>query len=142
LHVYHRFFLLAFSILLICIHWRRSNGRYYSRETPYSIFSTGCSIYRATAYTTHETFDAQNYETDVFIEFLQIYAVVAADTLLEIGTAVISAVLFALWALVASLPASRNAGTSRSTVVLFDTLLSGYALLNASRAAADDFVAK
>jgi hypothetical protein len=47
----------------------------------------------ATLTTTHGPFSAQNDETNVSIEFLQPYPVVAADALLEIGTTVISAVL-------------------------------------------------
>jgi hypothetical protein len=42
---------------------------------------------------TQETLHAKNEETNVNIEFLQPYSIVAADALLEIGTAVISAVL-------------------------------------------------
>jgi hypothetical protein len=43
--------------------------------------------------TTHETLHALNDETNGNIEFLQPYPVVAADALLEIGTAAITAVL-------------------------------------------------
>jgi hypothetical protein len=43
--------------------------------------------------TTHKPLLAQNDETNGNIEFLQPYPVVAAEALLEIGTAVISAVL-------------------------------------------------
>jgi hypothetical protein len=43
--------------------------------------------------TTYEPLHAKNDETNVSIEFLQPYSVVAADALLDIGTAVISAVL-------------------------------------------------
>jgi hypothetical protein len=42
---------------------------------------------------THEHLHAQNDETNGNIEFLKPYPVVAADALLQIGTAVISAVL-------------------------------------------------
>jgi hypothetical protein len=41
-----------------------------------------------------------------------------------------------------TLPVSRNIVTSRCTVVLFGTSISRYALLNASRTAANDFNAK
>jgi hypothetical protein len=41
----------------------------------------------------HESLHSQNDETKDSIEFLQPYHVVAADALLEIGTAVISTVL-------------------------------------------------
>jgi hypothetical protein len=65
----------------------------------------------ATLTATHEPLHAQNDETNGNIEFLQPYPVVAADALFEIGTA----------------------------VILFGTYFSGYALLNASRTAANDF---
>jgi hypothetical protein len=45
------------------------------------------------SHVTREPLHAQNDETNGSIEFLQSYPVVAADALLEIGTAVISAVL-------------------------------------------------
>jgi hypothetical protein len=112
---------------------------------------------------------------------MQPYPAVAADALLEIGTAVISAVLslddhlsqiihFAdtilskISAAIAivflqrcgafssvntvrhqtcflsqTLPVSQRFDTSRCIVVLFGTSLPGYALLNASRTAANDF---
>jgi hypothetical protein len=54
---------------------------------------TGSSILNATLTTTHEYLHQRNDETFGNIEFLQPYPVVAADALLEIGTAVISAVL-------------------------------------------------
>jgi hypothetical protein len=42
---------------------------------------------------THETLHTKNDETIDSVEFLQPYCVVAADALIEIGTAVISSVL-------------------------------------------------
>jgi hypothetical protein len=72
---------------------------------------------------------------------LQPYPVVAADTLFEIGTAEISAVLSPDEHR-QTLPVSRNFVTSWCIVVLFGTSLSGYALLNVSQTAANDFDAK
>jgi hypothetical protein len=73
---------------------------------------------------------------------LQPYPVVAADALLEIGTAVISAV----FSLDEHLSQTNNSCvpifTSRCITVLFGTPFSGYALLNASLTAASDFDAK
>jgi hypothetical protein len=74
---------------------------------------------------------------------LQPYPVVAADTLLEIGTVVISAVL----SLDEHLSQTNNSCvpnfvTSQCIVVLFGTSLSGHALLNASQTAANDVDAK
>jgi hypothetical protein len=43
--------------------------------------------------TTHKALHAQNHEINGNIEFLQPYPTVEADALLQIGTAVISAVL-------------------------------------------------
>jgi hypothetical protein len=74
---------------------------------------------------------------------LQPYPVVAADALLEIGTDVISAVLSLDEHLSQiNTSVSRNIVTSWCIVVLLGTSLSGYALLNASRTAANDFDAK
>jgi hypothetical protein len=65
------------------------------------------------------------------------------DALLEIGTAVISAVCRSVSTCHRqTLPVSLNFVSSRCIVVLFGTSLSGYALLNASRTAANDFGAK
>jgi hypothetical protein len=55
------------------------------------VSSYGCSIQNPTLITTHEPRHSRNDETNGNIEFLQPYPVVAADALLEIGTAVISA---------------------------------------------------
>jgi hypothetical protein len=87
---------------------------------------------------------AQNDETNRNIEFLQPYPAVAADVLLEIGTVVISAVRRSMsTCLRQKLPVSRNFVTSRCTVFLFRTSLSGYALVNALRkTAVSDFYAK
>jgi hypothetical protein len=52
---------------------------------------TACSSVSLT--TTHEALHVQYDKTNGNIEFLQPYPVVAADALLEIGTAVISSVL-------------------------------------------------
>jgi hypothetical protein len=41
----------------------------------------------------HQDLNSQNNETSGNIEFLQLYPVIAVDALLEIGTAIISAVL-------------------------------------------------
>jgi hypothetical protein len=57
------------------------------------LYYTGCSVKNATLTTTHGPLHAQNDATKGNIEFLQQYPVVAADALLEIGTAAISAVL-------------------------------------------------
>jgi hypothetical protein len=93
--------------------------------------------------TTHEPLHAENGETNDNIEFLQQYSVAAVDELLEIGTAVISAVLsFDETFHRQTLPVSRNFVTSRCTVVLFGTSLSGYALLNVLRTPANDLDAK
>jgi hypothetical protein len=73
---------------------------------------------------------------------LQPYPVVAADALLEIGTSVISAVSSLDENLFQLLPGSRNVIISRCIVVLIENSLSGYALLNVSRTAANDFDAK
>jgi hypothetical protein len=74
---------------------------------------------------------------------LQPYPVVAADALLEIDTAVISAVFRSMSTCHRkTLPVSQNVVTSRCIVVLFSTFLSGYVLLNASRTAANDLDAK
>jgi hypothetical protein len=53
---------------------------------------TECSILNAALTTTHEPLHTQNDETSGYIDLLQLYPVVAADALLEIGTAVISAI--------------------------------------------------
>jgi hypothetical protein len=92
---------------------------------------------------THELLRAQNDETNGNIEFLQPYPIVAADALLEIGTAVISAVL----SLDEHLSQTNTSCvpkfcTSRCIVVLFGNSLSGYALVNGSRTATNDFDAK
>jgi hypothetical protein len=92
---------------------------------------------------THETLHAQNDKTNGSIEFEQPYPVVAADALLQIGTAVISAVLSLNDHLSqTTFPVSRNFVTSQYIFVLFGTSLSGYALLNASRTAANDLDSK
>jgi hypothetical protein len=72
-----------------------------------------------------------NDETNGNIEFLQPYSVVAANVLLEIGTAVISAVTPLDEHLSQTHPVSRNIVVSQC-IVLFRTSLLGYALLNAS----------
>jgi hypothetical protein len=74
---------------------------------------------------------------------LQLYTVVEADAVLEIGTALISDVLSLDEQLshTQTLPVSANVVTSRY-IVLLGTLLSGYALLNASRTAANYISAK
>jgi hypothetical protein len=72
---------------------------------------------------------------------LQPYPVVAADALLEIGTAIISGVLLLDKHLSKTLPVSRNFVTSQC-IVLFGTSLSKYALLDISRTAANDFDAE
>jgi hypothetical protein len=92
---------------------------------------------------THESLQVQNDKVNGSIEFLQPYAVVAADAMLEIGATVISVVLSLDEHLSeTNTSVSRNVVTSRCTVVLFATSLSGYALLNASRTAKNDFGAK
>jgi hypothetical protein len=85
---------------------------------------------------------AANDEINDRIKFSQPYPVVAADALLQIGKAVISTVLSLDKHLSQTLPVSRNLAASRCTVVLFGTSLSGYALLNNSRTAANNFDAK
>jgi hypothetical protein len=88
-------------------------------------------------------FTPENNETNGNIEFLQPYPVAAADTLHEIGTAVISAALSLISAChKQTLPVSRNFVTSRYSVVLFGTSLSGYALIKALRTAENDFDTK
>jgi hypothetical protein len=86
---------------------------------------------------THEPLHAQNNETNGNIEFFQQFPVVAANALLEISTAAISAVL----SLVKHLPQTNTYCVPRFSYqsVLFGTSLSGYALLNASRTAAKRF---
>jgi hypothetical protein len=82
------------------------------------------------------------HETNDNVEFLQPYPVVAANAMLETGTTLISAVLSFDATTYKKTPVSRNFITSRCVVVLFGTSLSGHALLNASRTAANDFDAK
>jgi hypothetical protein len=93
--------------------------------------------------TSHEPLDTQNDESNDSIGFLQPYPVVAADALLEISTSVISAVL--------SLDEHLSqTNTYCAPKFCFQSVycclirysLSGYALLNASRTAANDFDAK
>jgi hypothetical protein len=72
----------------------------------------------------HEPLHAQNDETNGNIEFLQQYPVVAAGVLLEIGTAVTSALLLLdkqLSQTKVSFPVPQNIVTSRCIVVLFGT---------------------
>jgi hypothetical protein len=93
--------------------------------------------------TTHEHLHAQNNKTNSSIEFLQSYPVVEADALLEIGTAVISAVL----SLDEHLSQTNTSCVPKFCyqsvyVVFFGTSVPGYALLNTSRTTADDSDAK
>jgi hypothetical protein len=76
-------------------------------------------------------------ETNSNIEFLQPHSVVAADALIEIGTAVIPAV-FSLDEHLsqAKLLLSRNSVTFKCIAVLCGTSMSEYKLLNDSRTAA------
>jgi hypothetical protein len=100
--------------------------------------STGCSIQNATLTITHEPLHIQNDETDVNIEFLQPYPVVAADALLEIGTATISAVL----SLDERLSQNKHFVHPEVLLILLPVgVLLSY-LLNASRRATIDFDAK
>jgi hypothetical protein len=93
--------------------------------------------------TTHEHRHSQNNGTNGTAGFLQLHPVVTTDALLEIPTPVISAVLSLDEHLSRqTLPASRNSVTSRCTVALFGTSLSGYEILNASRTAANNVDAK
>jgi hypothetical protein len=54
---------------------------------------TECFVQNATTTAAHEDLHAQNNETNRIIKFLQPYADVVADALLEIDAAVISSVL-------------------------------------------------
>jgi hypothetical protein len=76
------------------------------------------------------------------IEFLQTYPVVAVNALLEIGTYVIQLFCRSKEHLLETLSVYRNVVISRCIVVLFGTALLGYALLNTSRRAANDFDTK
>jgi hypothetical protein len=72
------------------------------------------------------------------LNFCSRHLVLAADALLQIGTAVISVVL-SLDEDVINTSSVPKFVTSRCTVVLFGTFFSGYELQNASRIPANDF---
>jgi hypothetical protein len=91
--------------------------------------------------TTHKPLHALN-ETIGSIEFIQLWSAVAGKAPLYISMTVISAILVFVKNLSETLSLFQNVVTNQFIVVLFDTSLSGYTLLNASRTAADSFVAK
>jgi hypothetical protein len=90
----------------------------------------------ATLITTHKG------EINDNIKFLQPYHYVTADKLFDIGKAIISAVLSRVKHSSQTLRVSQSFLISRCTIVLFGTSFSGYALLNATRADANDVDAK
>jgi hypothetical protein len=87
----------------------------------------------------HEPLQAQNDE-NCSIKILQPYPIVAADALLEIRTAVISAVLSLDGHFVTdkNFFVSRNSVTIRYILALSVTSLSEHALLDATRTAVRD----
>jgi hypothetical protein len=92
------------------------------------------------SYLLHESFHAQNNEPSGSIIFLQPYPIVAADALLKIVMAVISAVLSLYEHLSqTNTYVSHSFIRSQCIVVIFDTFLSGCILLNASQAAENYF---
>jgi hypothetical protein len=102
-----------------------------------------CLILSATATITRPLLHAQNDETNDSIKFLLPHPIVAADALLAIGTAVISAVL----SLDEHLSQTDTSCVDKfcyqsCIVVLFGASLSGYELLSSPRTAANDFDAK
>lgn len=99
---------------------------FWNRKLQYVLFKT------QHYFCAYKDFHAQNNETNVNIEFLQPYPVVTADTPLQIATTIILAATSLYERLTQTLHLPRNV-TTRCTVVLFGTLLSAYALLNALR---------
>jgi hypothetical protein len=124
------------------ILWRVFNFfTYYTLKTASSIIIQDVPL-KKQSYYIHEFLQTHSAETKGDTEFLQPYPVVAADALLEIATAVISA------ALSLDDPLSQT-DTSCVPKVCYKRLyrliryiLSGYALLNASLTPAKDFDAK
>jgi hypothetical protein len=100
----------------------------------------GLMIYRVLHFTLpakHEILHAQNDEINGNVGFLQPYPVAAV---LEI---VISDVCLSMNPCRRQpFPVSRNFFTSRCAGIIFGNSLSGYALISASRTAANDFDAK
>jgi hypothetical protein len=94
--------------------------------------------------TTHGPLHAQNDERNGNVEFLQLYPVVAADAVLEIGPVVIADIL----SLDEHLSQIKTSCVPKFFLqvgvlfALFGTFLSEYALLNASRTAKNDFGVK
>jgi hypothetical protein len=83
-----------------------------------------------------------NEEIKGSIAFLQPYPVTLAVSLLETYTVIISAVMSPDEHLSQGHFLYRDFITSRCIIVLFGTSSSGYALLNASQTAANDFGVK
>jgi hypothetical protein len=126
--------------------WGKMSSRIVAKDHKVDCFktgNTGCSIWNATLTTTHEPLYIWNKETNGNIEFLQLYPVVAANALLEIDMARISAVCRSMCICHRQThPVSWDVVANWCIVALFSISLSGYTLLSASQTAANNFDVK